>query len=94
VRHIGFVRPVQIGKGQHGVRAHHEVVVMPVTNAAALQADHGDAIADLTPVGIGFDITVARRMSTIRVVACPACNGTARWTACHTCGNSGKVLVV
>ena len=94
MRHIGFVRPVTIGKFPRAIVAHHEVVEMPENAAALLKAEHGDAIADLTPKEIGYQVSVPRRMSTIRVVGCPECRGERRMTVCRLCKSTGKVLVV
>jgi hypothetical protein len=94
VRHIGFTRPLQIGKGQHGTVVHHEVVEMPIANAQALRAAHPDAVVDLTPLDFGFEVTVARRASTLRVIGCPSCKGQKRMTVCPACDNAGKVMVV
>lgn len=94
MRHVGFIRPVTIGKGQHAATVHHEVVELPERNAAELRRDHPAEVVDLTPKALGFEVFVPRRMSTVRVVPCRVCLGERRMTMCRACGGAGKVVVV
>lgn len=93
VRHIGFTRPVKIGKGAKGVTLHQQVVSLPERNAAELAADNPGAVVDLTPKDFGYLATVPTRMTTLRAGACRVCGGARRMTLCAACGGSGREVL-
>lgn len=94
MRHIGFTRPVRIGVGRRTRVAHHEVLEVPDVLYAGLKAEHGDALADLTPKAIGFPVFVPTRQTMIAFAPCGACLGRRTMTVCPACEGHGKIMVL